>query len=111
MTDELKIGVIGAGGRGGLARHAHKPEEGASITACCDVREELFPNFKKRYGDEIFVTTDHHELLKQDIGEKSNLADETPEKVKELHDLLKAWRKDTGAPVPIELNPKYRSES
>ena len=27
-SDELRIGVIGAGGRGGLARHAHMPDKG-----------------------------------------------------------------------------------
>jgi len=65
--NELKIGVIGAGGRGGLARHSHKPEEGVRIVALCDIREELFPRFKERYSEDIFVTTDHNELLAQDI--------------------------------------------
>ncbi len=46
--------------------------------------------------------------LQGDIGEKNNLADKNPEKVKELHDMLKAWRKDTGAPVLTELNPTYK---
>jgi arylsulfatase A-like enzyme len=45
--------------------------------------------------------------LKQDIGEKNNLADAEPEKTRELHELLKAWRKQTGAPVPTELSPEY----
>ncbi len=34
---ELKIGVIGSGGRGGLARHAHGEEKGARVVACCDL--------------------------------------------------------------------------
>ena len=46
--------------------------------------------------------------LKNDIGEKVNLVDKEPGKVKELQDILTAWRKDTGAPVPRELNPKYK---
>ncbi len=45
--------------------------------------------------------------LNDDIGEKNNLAKKHPEKVAELHALLKAWRKKTEAPVPAELNPKY----
>lgn len=45
--------------------------------------------------------------LKDDRGEKTNLAESHPEKVAELHALLKDWRKKTGAPVPTELNPKY----
>ena len=46
--------------------------------------------------------------LKDDIGEKTNLANTMPAKAQELHTLLQAWRKDTGAPVPETLNPKYR---
>ena len=46
--------------------------------------------------------------LQEDIGEKNNLADKEPEKLKALHDILKAWRKQIGAPVPSELNPKYK---
>jgi arylsulfatase A-like enzyme len=48
--------------------------------------------------------------LKDDIGEKNNLAAKEPDKVKELHDMLKAWRKETGAPVPTERNPGYKEE-
>ena len=47
--------------------------------------------------------------LKEDIGEKNNLAGKEPNKVKELYDMLDTWRKDTGAPVPKELNPEYES--
>ena len=38
---ELKIGVIGSGGRGGLARHAHDTEQGAHVSwrvAICRMR-------------------------------------------------------------------------
>ena len=48
--------------------------------------------------------------LKSDIGEKENLADEYPEKTKELHDLLIQWRNNINAPIPTELNPKYNPE-
>jgi len=46
--------------------------------------------------------------LKDDVGEKRNLAGTEPDKVAELLKQLKAWRKATGAPVPTALNPKYR---
>ncbi len=45
--------------------------------------------------------------LESDIGERENLAKKMPEKAKELHAMLKAWRKEVDAPVPTELNPKY----
>ncbi len=48
--------------------------------------------------------------LETDLGETTNLADKRPDKVKELHGLLKQWRKQTKAPVPTEPNPKYDAE-
>lgn len=45
--------------------------------------------------------------LKDDIGEKHNLAQEMPAKTNQLHGLLKNWRKSIKAPVPTELNPQY----
>ncbi|HIJ53309.1 MAG TPA: sulfatase [Planctomycetes bacterium] len=45
--------------------------------------------------------------LKDDIGEKNDLANAMPAKAKELHTLLIEWRKSVNAPVPTEKNPKY----
>src|SRR5262249_21372673 len=38
--------------------------------------------------------------LKDDVGEKNNLAGKLPDKAKELHDKLVAWRKAVGAAMP-----------
>jgi arylsulfatase A-like enzyme len=45
--------------------------------------------------------------LREDIGEQSNLADAQPETTKRLHQELRAWRRETSAPVPAEPNPQY----
>ncbi|MHC4387177.1 MAG: sulfatase [Planctomycetota bacterium] len=45
--------------------------------------------------------------LKDDIGEQNNLAQQMPAKRRELHELLRTWRKAVDAPVPTELNPQY----
>ena len=45
--------------------------------------------------------------LDSDPGEKNNLADENPEKAKELLNSLREWRQQTNAPVPNERNPLY----
>lgn len=49
--------------------------------------------------------------LENDIGERCNLAEILPRKTKEMHAMLKAWRKDTGAPVPTDKNPEYDPEA
>ena len=63
--NELKIGVIGAGGRGELADHAHKPETGVRLVAGADIVPEARTKFKARYGADVFVTADYRELLKR----------------------------------------------
>lgn len=63
---ELLIGVIGAGGRGHLAEYAHKPEEGVRVVAGMDVHDAPLTAFKERFGNDVFVTKDYHELLHRD---------------------------------------------
>ena len=60
---ELKIGVIGVGGRGALAYSAHKPEEGFRIVAGADVNPDALTKFKERIGDDVFVSADYREVL------------------------------------------------
>ena len=62
----LNIGVIGAGGRGGLAFYAHKPEDGVRVVAGADVNSKAFVKFRERFGPDVFVTSDYRELLKRD---------------------------------------------
>jgi predicted dehydrogenase len=62
-NNELRIGVIGAGGRGGLAGHAHSPEQGVRLVAGADVDENALTSFKQRYGPDVLVTNDYRELL------------------------------------------------
>ena len=54
-----------------------------------------------------FLEDGHLELydLSNDIGEATNLAIKMPEKAKELHDRLLAWRADVNAPMPTKNEP------
>jgi arylsulfatase A-like enzyme len=45
--------------------------------------------------------------LKDDLGERNNLAEKMPDKTKDLHQIMLRWRKKTKAPVPTEKNPQY----
>ncbi len=45
--------------------------------------------------------------LAKDIGEANDVSKSEPEKVKELHRLMKSWRKRVKAPVPTTPNPQY----
>ena len=49
--------------------------------------------------------------LKEDVSEAKNLADSKPDKVKELHAMLKKWRAEVKAPVPTEPNPAFDADA
>ncbi|MDF7822513.1 sulfatase [Pontiellaceae bacterium B12227] len=49
--------------------------------------------------------------LAADPAERMNFAHIHPEKASAMHQMLKDWRKETNAPVPTELNPKYKAET
>ena len=67
MNDDLRIGVIGSGGRGSLARHAHRPGAGARIVACCDIVDSVLASNRSDYGEDVFVTNDYRRLLEQPL--------------------------------------------
>jgi predicted dehydrogenase len=66
-VQDLQIGVIGSGGRGSLARHAHRPEDGCRVVACCDLNEGALAANREWYGEDILATHDYRELLAQDL--------------------------------------------
>lgn len=45
--------------------------------------------------------------LKNDVGERKNLAPLRPEKTRELSSLLKKWLMNVQAPIPVAPNPEY----
>ncbi len=63
--DDLRIGVIGAGGRGQLASNAHNPGKGSRLVAGADVNPKALIKFKETYGEEVFVTDDYRKLLER----------------------------------------------
>jgi arylsulfatase A-like enzyme len=49
--------------------------------------------------------------LREDAGEKNNLAETNPLKTAELKDKLQQWKKTVNAPEPTELNPYFKKEN
>ncbi|MHB1156020.1 MAG: Gfo/Idh/MocA family protein [Phycisphaerales bacterium] len=62
----IKIGSIGAGGRGRLCKLAHRPEEGYELAAVCDIKPDILAEYRKEFGDPLRVTADYKELLAWD---------------------------------------------
>jgi len=47
--------------------------------------------------------------LSRDIGERENLAGKMPDKAKELHEKLKAWRQSVSAPMPKPISEQDKA--
>jgi predicted dehydrogenase len=65
MKQDLRIGVIGVHNRGGLADHAHQPENGVKLVAGADPQQKFLDEFGEKY-DADFLTLDYRELLARD---------------------------------------------
>ncbi|WP_148232042.1 sulfatase [Maribacter sp. HTCC2170] len=82
-------------------------------------RDSLFrtrPGSVIREGDwklHYYFENNEMELynLTYDVGERNNLINTHPKKAKVLLQQLKAWWKETSAPIPEQLNPEYASLS
>ena len=61
MKDELRIGVIGVGGRGALAHHAHQPEDGVRLVAGADIVDASLESFQEKFGPDALVTRGREE--------------------------------------------------
>jgi predicted dehydrogenase len=66
MTTQLRIGMIGVAGRGGLWRHWHQPEGRSVVMGGADVNEAFLAEFADRHGGKPFTTSDYQELLARD---------------------------------------------
>lgn len=49
--------------------------------------------------------------LREDIGESKDLSASMPEKTNELHAMMQTWRREIGAPVPKEPNPRFDAKA
>jgi len=65
---QLRIGVIGVTGRGGIARHWHDPEGRSIVVAGADISQEALETFRENVSSDAFITLDYQELLaRQDV--------------------------------------------
>jgi predicted dehydrogenase len=84
--DELRFGVVGNGLRGALARSVHRPEEGLSVVAVCDLLPARLDLGREWYGAEVRAYRDYRELLHDD--EVDAIFVLTPDYLHEAHACL-----------------------
>ncbi|EWS79646.1 oxidoreductase [Brachybacterium phenoliresistens] len=62
MTD-LRIGVIGFGARGPVARHAHRPGEGSRVTVVAEPTERGRADARRILGEDVALVSSVQELV------------------------------------------------
>ena len=63
---EVRIGIIGAAGRGGMAAHWHDPKGRSVVVGAADVSDSALQQFQKNVNEKAFITKDYRELLARD---------------------------------------------
>ena len=104
---------------GDRALYWHFPAYLQSYAAWTEQRDPLFrsrPCSIIRVGDwklPHYFEDNGLELynLRDDIGEKKDLAKSDPARVKKMLSQLDSWRKEVKAPVPSKRNPQYDAEA
>ena len=60
---QLRIGMIGVNGRGGLWRHWHDPKGRSVVVGGADIVPEYLDAFRRENGGNPFITEDYRELV------------------------------------------------
>ena len=63
---QLRIGVIGVTGRGGIARHWHQPEDRSIVVAGADISPTALETFKQNVNPDAYTTPNYQDLLARD---------------------------------------------
>ena len=66
MVKQIRIGIIGVSGRGTIAQSWHNPKGRSVVVAGADIKEELLKDFKTKFGNQVFTTTNYRKLLKRE---------------------------------------------
>lgn len=61
--EKLRIGIIGATGRGTLAHYWHDPDGRSEVVAAADIGESALRYFKENVNPDGYVTKDYREVL------------------------------------------------
>lgn len=63
---QVRIGMIGAGLRSGIAKYWHDPNGKSIVVAAADVSQSRLDEFRENINKDAFVTQDYRELIKRD---------------------------------------------
>ncbi|MFO8080668.1 MAG: Gfo/Idh/MocA family oxidoreductase [Armatimonadota bacterium] len=66
MDTPVRIGVIGIGGRGRIAKHWKRDDGLSAVVGGADITDRYLDEFRQFHGDDVFFTEDYRELIARD---------------------------------------------
>lgn len=63
---QVRMGIIGAGLRSGIAHYWHKPNGNSVVVGAADIDYARLKKFQEKINPDAFITEDYKELLKRD---------------------------------------------
>ncbi|MCP3741527.1 Gfo/Idh/MocA family protein [Rossellomorea sp. BNER] len=63
--EKVRIGIIGAGLRSGIAKYWHDPDGKSVVVGVADVSMERLKEFQEKINEDAYITTDYRELLER----------------------------------------------
>ncbi|MEK5444056.1 MULTISPECIES: Gfo/Idh/MocA family oxidoreductase [unclassified Fredinandcohnia] len=64
--EQVRIGIIGAGLRSGIAKYFHNPNGKSVVVGAADISFEKLKAFQEKINESAYITTDYKELIKRD---------------------------------------------
>ncbi len=61
--EQVRIGIIGVGGRGSIAKNWHQPDGKSVVVAGADINDKSLKDFRNDVNPDAFVTNEYRELL------------------------------------------------
>jgi len=62
---QVRIGMIGAGGRGNIAKYWHEPKGRSIVAGAADISSKRLKEFQCEINPNAFITEDYHKLLER----------------------------------------------
>ena len=59
----IRIGLIGAGGRGAIAKLAHRPADGVELAVACDTNPAVLERYRSEFGESLAVTPEWRKVI------------------------------------------------
>jgi len=59
----IRVGSIGSGMRGRIAKQAHRPDDGFTLAMICDINDQVISEYREQFGESLAVSNDWRQVV------------------------------------------------